>query len=73
MVILGIRNKITDFLMILAWASPFKFSAAELVYVIIHIMGVLEFGGHTVRGSSQSVCLKPRKNTTQSAGVTLYV
>ena len=25
MVILGTRNKITDFLMILAWASPFKF------------------------------------------------
>ena len=24
MVILGTRNKITDFLMILAWASPFK-------------------------------------------------
>ena len=24
MVILGIRNKITDFFMILAWASPFN-------------------------------------------------
>ena len=24
-------------------------------------MGVLEFGGHTVRGSSQSACFKPRK------------
>ena len=25
MIILKARNKITDFLMILAWASPFKF------------------------------------------------
>ena len=31
MVILRTRNKITDFLMILAWASPFKFQAFKVV------------------------------------------
>ena len=29
MVILGTRNKITDFFMILAWASPFNSSTAS--------------------------------------------
>ena len=31
MFILRTRNKITDFLMILAWASPFKFIMPEFV------------------------------------------
>ena len=29
MVILGTQNKITDFFMILAWASPFKYVKGE--------------------------------------------
>ena len=32
MVILGSQNKITDFFVILAWASPFKRHTAEAVY-----------------------------------------
>ena len=42
MVILRTRNKITDFFMILAWASPFKqefvaeFPASKCVYLFIN-------------------------------------
>ena len=31
MVILRTRNKITDFFMILAWASPFKYTLLSLI------------------------------------------
>ena len=30
--------------------------------ICLTTMGVLEFGGHRVRGSCQSACLKPRKH-----------
>ena len=36
MVILGTRNKITVFLMILAWASPFKIGD-YLIILILHL------------------------------------
>ena len=35
MVILRTRNKITDFLMILAWASPFNYPLYGIVHVLI--------------------------------------
>ena len=36
MVIVRTRNKITDFLMILAWASPFNPCVARPVYPVTH-------------------------------------
>ena len=36
MVILISQNKITDFLMILAWASPFKFKILLIFYQMIN-------------------------------------
>ena len=36
MVILRSQNKITDFLMILAWASPFKYSLTCLIATRLH-------------------------------------
>ena len=35
MVILRTRNKITDFLMILAWASPFNMTHFEIFYFVL--------------------------------------
>ena len=35
MVILGTRNKITDFFMILAWASPFKLHVVTVVTLLV--------------------------------------
>ena len=39
MVILRTQNKITDFLMILAWASPFKCIISQF-YLRLHIMSI---------------------------------
>ena len=40
MVIFKSQNKITDFLMILAWASPFKVHSYHLIFHIKHLSGV---------------------------------
>ena len=37
MVILRTRNKITDFFMILAWASPFKLHRDNVIYILVGI------------------------------------
>ena len=41
MVILRTRNKITDFFMILAWASPFKILLATPALSLAHPLGIL--------------------------------
>ena len=61
MVILRTRNKITDFLMILAWASPFKkvigkaciprFGRCSLVFLLFHGRAVLYSEGPMFRRS----------------------
>ena len=67
MVILRTRNKITDFLMILAWASPFKYKQkSDIAYFVpfLQNLQVLELHMVKVRGpiciwrSAQQTCLQ---------------
>ena len=47
MVILRSQNKITDFFMILAWASPFNLSEKEAILDYTHNAMSKIFSGHT--------------------------
>ena len=52
MVILRSQNKINDFLMILAWASPFKQRRAR--FIIVWVMGNNWMGAVYTRGAQRT-------------------